>query len=175
VAMSQRLALYLLGPLKLELNNTPIAVDRRKVLALMAYLTINREQHTREYLSAMLWPEYDQEKAFTNLRHTLWETQQAIGEGWIIASRDKVGINTDHAEERNIWLDVNHFESLINDSHAQTDISLRTSLLVDSAELYRNHFLTGFSLKDAPNFNEWAFAKSEELRHQLSHILNVLS
>ena len=70
--MSRRLALYCLGPLKFELNNAPVAVDRRKALALLVYLTINREQHTREYLSAMLCPEYNQEKAFTNLSHTLW-------------------------------------------------------------------------------------------------------
>lgn len=88
--MPEHLALYLLGPLKLELNNTPLIVDRRKALALMAYLVINREQYTREYLSALLWPEYDREQAFTNLRHTLWETQQAIGDSWMIASRDKV-------------------------------------------------------------------------------------
>ena len=88
--MPKHLALYLLGPLKLELNNTPITVDRRKAFALLAYLTINREQHTREYLSALLWLEYNREKAFTNLRHTLWETQQAIGDSWMIASRDKV-------------------------------------------------------------------------------------
>ena len=171
VAMSRRLALYFLGPLKFELNNAPVAVDRRKALAILVYLTINREQHTREYLSAMLWPEYNQEKAFTNLRHTLWETQQSIGEGWIIADRETVGLNT----ESDIWLDVAHFESLINESRTQTDISLRIPLLVDSVTIYRNHFLTGFSLKDAPHFNEWAFTESENLRSKLAIALTMLS
>ena len=171
VAMSQRLALYFLGPLKFELNNAPVAVDRRKALAILVYLTINREQHTREYLSAMLWPEYNQEKAFTNLRQTLRETQQAIGEGWIIADLETVGLNT----ESDIWLDVAHFESLINESRTQTDISLRIPLLVDSVTIYRNHFLTGFSLKDAPHFNEWAFTESENLRSKLAIALTMLS
>jgi len=169
--MSPQLALHLLGPPKLELDNTPVTADRRKTLALLAYLALNREQYSREFLSALLWPEYDQEKAFTNLRHTLWETGQAIGEGWILASRDKIGINTDAP----IWLDVAHFESIIAQSRSQTDISLRASLLTDSVSIYRNHFLTGFSLKDAPTFNEWAFAKSEELRRQLANALTMLS
>jgi hypothetical protein len=42
-------------------------------------------------------------------------------------------------------------------------------------KLYRNHFLTGFSPKDAYPFNEWAFAESEELRHKLVDALTLLS
>jgi len=169
--MSQRLALQFLGPPKLELNNAPIVADRRKVLALLAYLAVSREQHTRAFLSALLWPEYDQDKAFTNLRHILWEAQQSIGEGWITASRDTIGLNRD-AE---IWLDVAHFEAMIAQSLTQNDVPLRISLLVDSIKLYRNHFLTGFSLKDVLQFNEWAFAQSENLRHQLARALTMLA
>ena len=80
--MSPCLALHLLGPPKLDLDNAPVAADRRKTLALLAYLALNRGQHTRDYLSALFWAEYGQSKAFTNLRHTLWETGQALGEGW---------------------------------------------------------------------------------------------
>jgi DNA-binding SARP family transcriptional activator len=74
-------------------------------------------------------------------------------------------------------LDTNQFEFLLAQSrtHAQREIPLRITLLTDSVKRYRNHFLTGFSLKDAPNFNEWAFAKAEELRHQLSTALVMLS
>ncbi len=35
--MSQLLALYLLGPPKVELDNAPAIIDRRKTLALLAY------------------------------------------------------------------------------------------------------------------------------------------
>jgi len=169
--MSPRLALHLLGSPKLELNYTPVVIDRRKVLALFAYLAVDREQHTREFLSALLWPEHDQDKAFTNLRHVLWEAQQVIGDGWIAAGRDTIGLNRD----ADIWLDVAHFEAMIAQSLTQNDVSLRISLLVDSIKLYRNHFLTGFSLKEALQFNEWAFAQSENLRHQLARALTMLA
>ena len=169
--MPSRLALHLLGPPKLEIDGSPITADRRKAIALLAYLVLNRGRHTRDFLSALLWPEYDQSKAFTNLRHVLWETQQAIGEGWIIADRETVGLNID----ADIWLDVAHFESMLNASRAQTDIALRIALLTDSVTIYRNHFLTGFSLKDAPHFNEWAFTESENLRGKLATALTTLS
>jgi predicted ATPase/DNA-binding SARP family transcriptional activator len=178
--MSLHLALHLLGPPKLELENAPVTVDRRKTLALLAYLALNRGGHKRDFLSALLWPDYDQSKAFTNLRHTLWETGQAIGEGWVTADHETIGLIADanHSatpQERVIWLDVARFESLIAEGRAQKDVSLRISLLVDSVKLYRNHFLTGFSLKDAPNFNDWAFAESENLCRQLANALTMLS
>src|SRR4030095_15880298 len=43
------------------------------------------------------------------------------------------------------------------------------------AQIYRNHFMTGFSLKDAYGFNEWAYAESEELRGKLADALEQLS
>ncbi|HXD11057.1 MAG TPA: BTAD domain-containing putative transcriptional regulator, partial [Anaerolineales bacterium] len=181
MTLSPRLALHLLGPPRLEIDNSPITIDRRKTLALLAYLAVNRGSHTRDYLSALLFPDYDQAKAFTNLRHTLWETQQAIGEGWIVADHETIGLiaDTNHltpsAEaERVVWLDVAQFESLITQSRTQNDVSICIPVLTDSVKLYRNHFLTGFSLKDAPNFNEWTIAESENLRHQFASALTRL-
>jgi predicted ATPase len=175
--LSLQLSLYLLGPPKLELNNAPVAADRRKSLALLAYLALHREKHTREFLSGMLWPEYEQEKAFTNLRHALWETQQAIGEGWVAASRETISLIPDSSQssEKGIWVDVNRFIELIATSRTKKEISLRIPLLAESAALYRNHFLTGFNLKDAPSFNDWGRGKSEELRNLLTLALTMLS
>src|SRR5512138_1411380 len=123
--MSPLLALHFLGPPQLYLNNTPITAERRKVVALLAYLAVERGQHRRELLSALLWPDYDQAKAFANLRHTLWEIQQSIGEGWLITDREKIGLN----EQADIWLDVHQFESLLAQSKAEQDTSRRISLL----------------------------------------------
>jgi predicted ATPase/DNA-binding SARP family transcriptional activator len=169
--MSPQLALHFLGTPQLSLDNSPIAAERRKAVALLAYLAVNRVMHSRETLSALLWPDYEQSKAFTNLRHTLWEIQQSIGEGWLDTSRDKIGLNT----QADIWLDVDHFKSRLGQSRVQKEVAQRVSLLADAAKLYRNHFLTGFSLKDALTFNEWAFAESEELRRNLAEALNTLS
>ena len=180
--MSTRLALHLLGPPRVELDDAPVIADRRKTLALLAYLAVNRWEHHRDHISALLWADYDQPKAFTNLRHILWEAQQVIGEGWIVARRDTIGLVSESADPsssptgagRVIWLDVARFRSLITESRTQKDISLRVALLSDAVKLYRDHFLAGFSLKHSPSFNEWALAESETLRHQLAEALSLL-
>ena len=169
--MSERLALYLLGPPKLELDHAPVVIDRRKTLALLSYLAVDRWQHHRDHISALLWPEYAQPKAFSNLRHVLWEMRQAIGDRWIDARRDSIGLTGD----ADIWLDVADFESKIAEGLSETTASFRISLLTQSVRLYRNHFLTGFSLKGSPGFHEWTHARSEDLRRQLARALAMLA
>src|SRR5919109_4676565 len=148
--MPPRLVLQFLGLPQIYLDDQPVVTDRRKAIALLAYLAVNdigypHQRYTRESLSALLWPEYEQAKAFSNLRRTIWEVHQAIGESWLIAERESVQLDP----EAKIDLDVARFRGLISKSHQQPDISLRIPILVDVVKLYRNHFLTGFSLKDA--------------------------
>jgi predicted ATPase/DNA-binding SARP family transcriptional activator len=178
------LVLQLLGLPQVLLDDRPISTDRRKAIALLAYLAVNdigrpRQKYSRESLSALLWPDYDQTKAFSNLRTTLWELRQAIGEGWLFADRESVQLNPDAdpstGSGRRIDLDVAHFQDLLSQSRQHSDPALRIPLLSDAVKHYRDHFLTGFSLKDAPNFNEWAFAESEQLRRNLADALTMLS
>src|ERR1700752_316186 len=122
--MPRRLALHFLGSPQIYLDNELITADRRKAVALLAYLAVEGGKHTRDSLSALLWPDYDQSKAFTNLRHTLWEIQQAIGEGWIVADRETMGLN----EDADVSLDVREFESLLAQSGSYKNKSHRISL-----------------------------------------------
>jgi predicted ATPase/DNA-binding SARP family transcriptional activator len=174
--MPSRLVLQFLGLPQIELDDKPITIDRRKAIALLAYLAVNdvgatHQKHSRESLSALLWPDYEQAKAFSNLRHIIWDLHQALGEGWLIAERESVRLNPD----AKVDLDVARFRDLLTQGRQQTDISLSTSLLAEVVKLYRNHLLTGFSLKDAYPFNEWAYAESEGLRHQLLDALSILA
>jgi predicted ATPase/DNA-binding SARP family transcriptional activator len=170
------LAFQFLGPPQLILENEPINVNRRSIVALLSYLAVNdsggaKRVYTRESLSALLWPDYDQVKAFTNLRHTLWEIQKTFGSNWLIANRETIGLQPG----ANIWVDVHRFESLIAESHALDDVSLRIPLLLESVKLYRHHFLTGFNLKNAPTFEEWSLSKADELRHKHTEALTLLA
>jgi predicted ATPase/DNA-binding SARP family transcriptional activator/tetratricopeptide (TPR) repeat protein len=170
------LAFQFLGPPKLLLENEPINVNRRSIVALLAYLAVNDSGHakrtyTREALSSLLWPDYDQVKAFTNLRHTLWEIQKYFGSGWLIADRETIGLHPD----AKLWVDVHQFESLLTEGQTQTDVSLRIPLLRESVKLYRHHFMTGFNLKNAPTFEEWSLSKADELRQKLNDALTLLT
>src|SRR5687768_17543467 len=134
------LAFQFLGPPQLILENEPINVNRRSIVALLAYLAVNdsgqaKRTYTREALSALLWPDYDQVKAFTNLRHTLWEIQKYFGSGWLLSTRETIGLHTN----AKLWVDVQRFESLLSESKVQSDVSLRVPLLSECVKLYRHH------------------------------------
>jgi predicted ATPase/DNA-binding SARP family transcriptional activator len=170
------LAFQFLGPPQLVLENETVNVNRRSIVALLAYLAVNdsgqtNQTYTRESLSALLWPDYDQVKAFTNLRHTLWEIQKTFGPGWLIANRENIGLQAD----ANLWVDVHRFESLLSQSQTLQDIPLRIPLLTESVKLYRHHFLTGFNLRNSPTFDQWSVAKSDELRHKFMEALTLLT
>ena len=146
------LAFHFLGSPQLISENLPVSIHRRSVVALLAYLSVDdngraRQAHTRESLSALLWPDTEQAKAFTNLRHTLWEIQKAFGQGLLITNRETISLHMDS----NLWVDVRRFESLLHEGSAQNDVSLRIPLLAESVQLYHHHFLTGFTLKNAPH------------------------
>ena len=181
--MSSRLILQFLGLPQVYLDDKPVSTDRRKAIALLAYLAVNdvgkaHQKYSRESLSALFWPDYKQAKAFSNLRRTIWEVHQAIGAGWLIAERESVHLTADVDRStslgQRIDLDVARFQDLLSQGHQQSDSSLRIPLLVESMKLYRDHFMTGFSLRDAPNFNEWALAEAEDLRRKLAEALTML-
>lgn len=174
--MSPRLALQFLGVPQLYLDDIPVTTDRRKAIALLAYLAVNDieqspQRYSRESLSALFWPDYEQSRAFSNLRRTIWEIHQVIGADLLIAKRDSVQLN----DEAELDLDVASFQDLLSRSQQQADSSTRIPLLVVATKIYRNHFLTGLSLKDAYPFNEWVYAASEQLRRQLAGALTTLS
>ncbi|HEX8034295.1 MAG TPA: hypothetical protein VF510_10630, partial [Ktedonobacterales bacterium] len=66
-----RLTLRLFGTPRIECDGSPVVVDTRKALALLAYLALTRQQQSRDTLAALLWPDYDQSHARATLRRTL--------------------------------------------------------------------------------------------------------
>ena len=80
-----------LGPVELEGATGPQAdaVARGpKRLALLVYLAVDapRGFKRRDVLTALLWPEFDQQRARHALRNVLHELRRALGEG-ALASR----------------------------------------------------------------------------------------
>lgn len=68
--MPPRLVLQFLGLPQIYLDDQPVVTDRRKAIALLAYLAVNdigypHQRYTLESLSALLWPDYEQAKAFS--------------------------------------------------------------------------------------------------------------
>ena len=113
-----RLALYLLGPPRIERDGTPVQMRRRKAVALLTYLVMTGSSHSREKLATLLWPESNQSRALANLRVALVALNDALGEGWLAIDRENVRLSPDPSTLRlcpsthsgqELWLDVHQF------------------------------------------------------------------
>ena len=156
------LSLYLLGPARVKLDEVIIEVKPRKALALLIYLAVTGERYPRDSLATLLWPQSDQRRARHSLRSRLSELNQILGNDWLEADRESVGLRT------GCWLDVSEFQQIVADKAGDPE-----SLMV-AADLYRDDFLTGFSLADCLQFDEWQFFQSESLRQSLAFALEKL-
>src|SRR5579859_1028258 len=165
-----RLSLYLFGHPRLQLDSTPVETDRRKAVALLAYLAVTRRRHSREALAALLWPDYDPSHAFAYLRRSLWEINQVAGAGWVLAERETVGLNP----QADLWLDVGRFRALLAEARPGQPGCAGLPPLAEAVALYQEHFCAGFNLKDAPEFDEWVFFEAEALRRDLAGALERL-
>jgi DNA-binding SARP family transcriptional activator len=88
-----RLALYLLGPPRIELDGEPVHISRRKVVALLAYLAVTETPHSRDALATLLWPERSQSRARAYLRRALSELNRTLGEGFLTIDRETAGLD----------------------------------------------------------------------------------
>ncbi len=172
--MSQ-LTLFLLGSPRLERDDQPVEVDTRKAIALMAYLTVTRQSHSRDALATLLWPDYDQTHARGALRRTLSALNKALAGEGLEVDRETIGLQ----QEANIWLDVAEFQRRLaacrmHNHPANTICPECMTLLAEAVSLYRDDFLAGFTLRDSPNFDEWQYFQSESLRRELAGALENL-
>ena len=79
----------LLGAPVLERDGEPIRLDTRKNVALVAYLAVTGETHTREALATLLWPEAEPSRARAGLRRNLSLLKKALGGEWLVVFPDR--------------------------------------------------------------------------------------
>lgn len=167
------LSLSLLGSPDIRLDNQPLAFGNRKAAALLAYLAVTSTAYSRDSLTALFWPDADGSKARASLRQVLWSLHQAGLGAWIETVEETVGLRSGFA------LDMLEFQALAAQArtHPHPDGSTCADCVVgltQAAELYRGDFLSGFSLKDSPEFDDWQRFQAEGLRQALSEVLEQL-
>jgi DNA-binding SARP family transcriptional activator len=169
------LSFYLFGSPRLERDDRPVHMDTRKALALLAYLVVSSQNHTRDALATLLWPDYDQTNARAAFRRTLSTLNKALGTGILKIERELVGM----AEQADLCVDVLRFRSLLAESqvheHAAQLVCPVACLLNEAVELYEGDFMAGFTLRDSPLFDDWQFFESESLRQELGEALQKLA
>ncbi|MFO7678728.1 MAG: AAA family ATPase [Chloroflexota bacterium] len=150
--------LFFLGPPRIERDGRIVDSDTRKATALLAYLALSGERPSRDFLAAFLWPDFDDSHAKAALRRTLSALKTAVGPTTIFANRESIGLEPDA-----VWCDVIQFRQTIETGDLETAVSL-----------YRDDFLTGFTLRDSLPFDDWQLAQTEHWRRELSGALAQL-
>ena len=154
------LRLSLLGPPVVTVDGRPVAFDTRKATALLALLAVEARPQPRDRLAALLWPEADATRARSALRRTLSVTASAVGDA-LVAQRSVVALDPGKATS-----DVAEFDALLK---AGDVASFRKAI-----DLWRDDFLAGFSLRDAPEWEDWQERVADVLRRQLAATLGAL-
>ncbi|HIC89092.1 MAG TPA: hypothetical protein EYP04_06790 [Anaerolineae bacterium] len=152
-----------------------------KVRALLAYLTVEADRpHSREMLAGLLWPEWPNRAALSNLRYALSNLRKAIGDRtaeppFLLITRSTIQFNS----LSDYWLDVAAFQQHIADSEQPTSVNDRQSSAIihlrSAVGLYRGNFLEGFSLTGSAPFEEWAWLREERLKQQMLRALHRLA
>jgi DNA-binding SARP family transcriptional activator/predicted ATPase len=168
-----------LGPPQISLNGQGVGIRRRKAVALLVYLAVEGQSQSREFLSGLFWPEFEQSKAYAYLRRTLWEIKHVLGEGWLEADREHVGI----PDAANLQTDLVEFHTLLrgdkdHDHPFAEPCDQCIERLEAAIHLYRGDFLSGFSLSACTQFDDWQFLQSEITRRRfrdgLENLVNAL-
>ena len=164
-----QLKLFFLGSPRLERDGQTLEIDTRKSIALMAYLAVTGQAHSRDALATLLWPESEPRRARSTLRRNLSVLNKTLAGPWLAADRETIGLNP----EANPWLDVSRFQHLLQNwqthQHPPGKVCVDCfSELIEAAGLYRGDFLAGFTLRDSPQFDEWQTFQTEHLRREMA-------
>ena len=170
-----RLSLSLLGSFQVTLDGQPVKdFKSNRVRALLAYLAVEADRpHRREALAGLLWPDWPDRDALSNLRYSLSDLRRAIGDRaadppFLLITRDSLQFNPDS----NYNLDVKTF---VCSAEIKDVDSLEIDLLEQAIALYQGSFLEGFSLEDSSTFEEWTLLTRERLARQASSVFHALA
>ncbi len=181
------LYLTLLGPPEVRHADQLLLFSTRKELALLIYLAVEGRLHARKTLSEQFWPEGDARHGRAALRITLLHLRHLLFEGegvdavpHLLIQRDTLGLDLTSALE----LDLHILHEAWTSARASTHTSLtmpeeaHRSLLAQlkrAISLPRGEFLEGFSLRDAPAFDDWVRFQREYWHLRTSEVFDRLS
>lgn len=152
--MTTQLTIRLFGTPEVEANGAPLDLYNQKARALLFYLAATKQPHTRNHLATLLWSEFPASNARRSLRVALFQLRQALQSADIkrllMSDGDLLRLHPDATE-----CDLHHFCRLAVDGSEPA--------LVKAIALYRGPLLEGFTLPDAPLFDEWLRLEDERL------------
>ena len=167
--------LYLFGSPHIVYQGRVIEVARRKAVALVTYLALADQPQSRDTLATLLWPDLDQERARAALRSTLPALSSLFPESWLMTDRQTIRLKREA-----VWVDAREFLALLaqSRSHQHPPDTLCPeclSLLEHAIALYHDDFLTGFTLADSVEYDDWQMFQRGWLRRECAEALRKVA
>ena len=164
--MPPRLELRLLGQPQVQLDGLNLTDFRTaKVEALLYYLAVTGQAHSRESLVALLWGDMPETTAKRNLTQVLSLLRKRLAP-FLEVTPQQLGLNPAAA----CWVDACVFEQILEARNPTP----APDQLHEAVELYQGDFLQGFYVKEAPDFEAWVLTERERLRDLLLRALDSL-
>ncbi|MFL5704884.1 MAG: ATP-binding protein, partial [Ktedonobacteraceae bacterium] len=177
----------LLGPPEVRHADQLLLFSTRKEFALLIYLAVEGRIHLRKTLSELFWPEGDARHGRAALRITLLHLRHLLGEGagvdpasHLLTTGDTLGL--DFTSDVELDLHTLHEAWTLACASTHTALAMpedaRRSLLGQlqrAISIVHGEFLEGFSLRDAPAFDDWAQLQCEYWHLRTSEIFDRLS
>ncbi len=173
-------SLRMLGPFHAEGSGGPLHGFRSdKVRALLCYLAMHVGRPcTRSTLADLLWPDYPEQTARSNLRNALSNLRHVLDDQRadppFLELTDGTVMPNALAER---WVDVDAFHDLLPAVFDGAEGALEPAVgarLEQALALYRGEFLEGFTVESAP-FETWLADTREQLRREVRGVARALA
>lgn len=152
--MSEKIELRLLGYPQILKNDAVVSgFISNKALLLFCFLVLERQTHTRDALSTLLWGEMPEQRAKANLRQALHNIQKLFPDCFDV-SRQAVAVR----DVSQIWIDVVELRN-INRMDAPSSLELERAYA-----LYNGEFLEGINATDDFQLDDWLRGHREGCR-----------
>src|SRR5690606_9594138 len=167
------LEIKLLGTPHVTVMGRPVEVDTRKAIALLAYLAVESDV-SRDTVTTLLWAEAPPDRARATMRRTLSALRRGVGDDALHADRSRIGLVP------GATIDIDRFETEIEattqHTHPPSDVCPEcVPHLTLAINLYRGDFLQGFSVRDAPEFEDWTRNIAESFRLRVGEACHRLA
>ena len=171
VVADNTLDIALLGSPMIRLDQIPIkGIAYSRGIALLYYLATSGQEHSRDSLAGLLWPESTDGQARKNLRDVLANLRRVLAP-YLTISRHTVGLNPEAA----INVDLRQFEVALESARQSATPSDEYAALHTAMSFYRGDFLDGVYVANASDFEEWILTERERLRQLALQALHTLT
>ena len=164
--VQSNLKIYLLGTPELYLDDKPLTGLSLKSQALLFYLAMMRQAHSRVALATLLWGDSPEKNARASVRKALQQLNQTLADHLILVDQT-VAL----ASDTRVWVDA----MLFTDQLTQAETHNNIALLEAAIQQYRGDFLSGFLVRNTPDFERWQATQQIRLREQLLGALQTLN